>query len=55
MGPLTFQVREAGVPRCLLRLRHTSQAIELQITQEYTGQTAGTWCFLVPMWKSGTR
>jgi alpha-glucuronidase len=48
-GPIDFQVREpvsplfAGLPR-------TNEAIELQITQEYTGQQRQL-CFLVPMWK----
>src|SRR5205814_815894 len=32
-------------------LQHTSQAIELQITQEYTGQQRHM-VFLVPMWKT---
>jgi alpha-glucuronidase len=31
-------------------LRRTNQAIELQVTQEYTGQQKHL-CFLVPMWK----
>jgi alpha-glucuronidase len=48
-GPIDFQVREpvsplfAGVP-------HTNEAIELQITQEYTGQQRHL-VYLVPMWK----
>ncbi|HKU25906.1 MAG TPA: alpha-glucuronidase, partial [Candidatus Sulfotelmatobacter sp.] len=48
-GPIDFQVREpvsplfAGLPR-------TNETIELQITQEYTGQQKHL-CFLVPMWK----
>ena len=31
-------------------MEKTSQAIELQITQEYTGQQRHL-CYLVPMWK----
>src|SRR6266498_2994319 len=31
-------------------LRQTNEAVELQITQEYTGQQKHL-CFLVPMWK----
>jgi alpha-glucuronidase len=48
-GPIDFQVREpvsplfAGLPR-------TNESIELQVTQEYTGQQKHL-CFLVPMWK----
>ena len=36
-GPIDFQVREPVSP-LFATLRHTNQAIELQITQEYTGQ-----------------
>ena len=32
-------------------LKHTNETIELQITQEYTGQQRHL-CYLVPMWKS---
>ncbi len=48
-GPIDFQVREpvsplfAGLPR-------TNEAIELQITQEYTGQQRHL-VYLAPMWK----
>ena len=38
-GPIDFQVREPVSP-LIGALRHTSQALELQITQEYTGQRA---------------
>jgi alpha-glucuronidase len=31
-------------------MQHTSEAIELQVTQEYTGQQRHL-CFLTPMWK----
>jgi alpha-glucuronidase len=48
-GPIDFQVREPVSP-LFAGLRSTSEAIELQITQEYTGQQKHV-CFLVPMWK----
>jgi len=48
-GPIDFQVREPVSP-LLGGLQHTNEAIELQITQEYTGQQRHL-CFLVPMWK----
>ena len=48
-GPIDFQVREPVSP-LFAALRHTSQAVELQITQEYTGQ-GRHMVFLVPMWK----
>lgn len=48
-GPIDFQVREPVSP-LFAALRHTSQAVELQITQEYTGQQRHM-VFLVPMWK----
>lgn len=48
-GPIDFQVREPVSP-LFAGLRHTNQAMELQITQEYTGQQRQL-CFLVPMWK----
>ena len=48
-GPIDFQVREPASP-LFAGLRHTNEAIELQITQEYTGQQKHL-CFLVPMWK----
>lgn len=48
-GPIDFQVREPVSP-LFAGLRHTNEAIELQITQEYTGQQRHL-CFLVPMWK----
>jgi alpha-glucuronidase len=49
-GPIDFQVREPVSP-LFAALRHTSQAIELQTTQEYTGQQRHM-VFLVPMWKT---
>jgi len=48
-GPIDFQVREPVSP-LLGGLEKTNEAIELQITQEYTGQQRHL-CFLVPMWK----
>src|SRR5580704_8301100 len=48
-GPIDFQVREPASP-LFGALQKTNEAIELQITQEYTGQ-ARHLCFLVPMWK----
>ncbi|MEJ2007399.1 MAG: alpha-glucuronidase family glycosyl hydrolase [Acidobacteriota bacterium] len=49
-GPIDFQVREPASP-LFGGLRKTNQTIELQITQEYTGQQKQL-CFLVPMWKT---
>src|SRR5437588_212329 len=48
-GPIDFQVREPVSP-LLGGLEKTNEAIELQITQEYTGQQRHL-CFLVPLWK----
>ena len=48
-GPIDFQVREPVSP-LLGALEHTNKAVELQITQEYTGQQRHL-CYLVPMWK----
>lgn len=48
-GPMDFQVREPVSP-LLLGLRRTRIALELQITQEYTGQQRHL-CYLLPMWK----
>ncbi|HEY2117762.1 MAG TPA: alpha-glucuronidase family glycosyl hydrolase [Candidatus Acidoferrum sp.] len=48
-GPIDFQVREPVSP-LLGGLQRTNEAIELQITQEYTGQQRHL-CFLIPMWK----
>ncbi len=48
-GPIDFQAREPVSP-LLGALRRTNEAIELQITQEYTGQQRHV-CFLAPMWK----
>jgi alpha-glucuronidase len=49
-GPIDFQVREPASP-LFAALQHTSQAIELQVTQEYLGQQRHM-VFLVPMWKA---
>src|SRR5690348_487536 len=48
-GPIDFQVREPASP-LFGALPHTSEAIELQVTQEYMGQARHT-VFLAPMWK----
>ena len=48
-GPIDFQVREPASP-LFGALKKTNEAIELQITQEYTGQ-ARHLVYLVPMWK----
>jgi alpha-glucuronidase len=48
-GPMDFQVREPVSP-LFGGLEKTNEAIELQVTQEYTGQQRHL-CFLVPMWK----
>ena len=48
-GPIDFQVREPAQP-LFAGLRKTNEAIELQVTQEYTGQQRHL-CFLAPLWK----
>jgi alpha-glucuronidase len=48
-GPIDFQVREPVSP-LIAALKKTNQALELQITQEYTGQARHSVC-LIPMWK----
>jgi alpha-glucuronidase len=48
-GPIDFQVREPVSP-LLGGLKKTNEFIELQITQEYTGQQRHL-CYLVPMWR----
>ncbi len=48
-GPMDFQVREPISP-LFGGLKHTNQVLELQITQEYTGQQKHV-CYLIPMWK----
>lgn len=48
-GPIDFQVREPVSP-LFAALRRTNQAIEVEVTQEYTGQQRHL-VYLVPMWK----
>jgi alpha-glucuronidase len=48
-GPMDFQVREPVSP-LLGGMTKTNQLLELQITQEYTGQQRHL-CYLVPQWK----
>jgi alpha-glucuronidase len=48
-GPIDFQVREPSSP-LFGAMPNTNEAIELQVTQEYTGQQRHL-VFLVPMWK----
>jgi alpha-glucuronidase len=49
-GPVDFQTREPVHP-LFGRMPRTPLALELQITQEYTGQSTHL-CFLVPQWRS---
>ena len=48
-GPIDFQVREPASP-LFGALAKSNQAVELQVTQEYMGQSRHA-VFLVPMWK----
>lgn len=48
-GPMDFQVREPVNP-LFGGLQKTNEILELQITQEYTGQQKHL-CYLVPQWK----
>ncbi len=48
-GPIDFQVREPVSP-LFAGLQHTSQAMEVQITQEYTGQQRHL-VYLAPLWQ----
>jgi alpha-glucuronidase len=48
-GPIDFQVREPASP-LFGAMPNTSEAIELQVTQEYLGQQRHL-VFLAPMWK----
>lgn len=48
-GPMDFQVREPVSP-LFGSLENTNCMLELQITQEYTGQQKHL-CYLVPQWK----
>ncbi len=48
-GPMDFQVREPVSP-LFGAMTRTNQAMEFQVTQEYTGQQRHL-CYLVPQWK----
>src|SRR5699024_1960308 len=48
-GPMDFQVREPVSP-LIGAMKETNQMLELQITQEYTGQQIDV-CYLIPQWK----
>lgn len=48
-GPMDFQVREPITP-LFGAMDNTNKLMELQITQEYTGQQKHV-CFLIPWWK----
>jgi alpha-glucuronidase len=48
-GPIDFQAREPVSP-LIGAFTQTNQTLELQITQEYTGQQRHL-CYLAPMWK----
>lgn len=48
-GPMDFQIREPVSP-LFGGLEKTNVNLELQITQEYTGQQKHL-CYLIPMWK----
>ncbi|WP_433443956.1 alpha-glucuronidase [Nonomuraea sp. CA-141351] len=47
-GPMDFQTREPVSP-VILDMQGTRLAVELQVTQEYTGQQRHV-CYLAPMW-----
>src|SRR6185503_12945298 len=51
-GPIDFQVREPASP-LFGAMKQTSEAVELQVTQEYLGQQRHL-VFLPPMWKETT-
>ncbi|MGW2519020.1 alpha-glucuronidase [Streptomyces sp. NPDC001617] len=52
-GPMDFQVREPVSP-LISAMSHTTLAVELQATQEYTGQQRHV-CWLGPMWSEALR
>ncbi|GAA4934718.1 alpha-glucuronidase [Actinoplanes utahensis] len=52
-GPMDFQTREPISP-VLLAMPRTNLAVELQATQEYTGQQKHI-CYLPPMWSAVLR
>jgi alpha-glucuronidase len=47
-GPIDFQVREPVHP-LFATMKNTNQMLELQVSQEYTGQSTHT-CYLAPQW-----
>ena len=51
-GPMDFQVREPVTP-LFGAMPATNQVLELQVTQEYTGQQKDL-CYLIPQWKKVT-
>jgi alpha-glucuronidase len=51
-GPMDFQVREPVAP-LFGAMPKTNQVLELQVTQEYTGQQKDL-CYLIPQWKKIT-
>ena len=51
-GPMDFQVREPITP-LFGAMPKTNQVLELQVTQEYTGQQKDL-CYLIPQWKKVT-
>ncbi|PTV98742.1 alpha-glucuronidase [Halanaerobium saccharolyticum] len=51
-GPMDFQVREPVTP-LFGAMPKTNQVLELQVTQEYTGQQKDL-CYLIPQWKKIT-
>ena len=52
-GPLDYQAREPFNPM-FGRMNNTNQALELEITQEYTGQNT-MLCYLGPMWEEALK
>ena len=52
-GPMDFQVREPLSP-LFGAMNNTNKLMELEITQEYTGQQKHV-CFLIPMWKEALK
>ncbi|MFG1946955.1 alpha-glucuronidase [Nonomuraea sp. NPDC048826] len=48
-GPMDFQVREPVSP-VIAAMPRTRLAVEVQVTQEYTGQQRHV-CYLAPMWR----
>jgi alpha-glucuronidase len=52
-GPIDFQVREPVSP-VIAAMPNTKVAVEIQATQEYTGQQRHV-CFLAPMWSDVLR